>query len=74
MHVALTQVKNKESQSTDIVIIDRPIGGIDSDVEKDINEEHATDGLPEEVQSKLIFIQRHKDSGNDAVKKDFNES
>lgn len=74
MHAALVHVKINDLQSIDIVIIGSPIVGNDSDLEEDINEDQITDNLPEEVSSELIFMQGDKDSGNNVVIENFNES
>ena len=74
MHAALVHVKINDLQSIDIVIIGPPIVGNDSDLEEDINEDQITDSFPEEVSSELIFMQGDKDSRNNVVIENFNES
>ena len=46
-HAAIAHVKINESLSTNIVITSAPLGGNDSDIEEDINEEHTTNGYAE---------------------------
>ena len=46
-HAAVAHVKINKSLSTNIVITSPPLGGNGSDVEKNINEEHTTNGYAE---------------------------